>query len=58
MFQSASGQRRQDHKEAVRLARMSHHIPYGGIIVMGFVLFNLLSVVSSILAMSQANGMP
>jgi hypothetical protein len=58
MFDTASCQRQQDHKEAVRLARMSHHIPYGGIIVVSFVLFNLLSVVSSILAIGPANGMP
>jgi hypothetical protein len=52
------GQRSPNQREARRLARQSRHLPFASIVVGGFVLINLLSAISSILALGPANGMP
>ena len=48
---------RQDHQEAIRLARMCRHVPVWAFVIGAFALFNLASAVPSILAVSPMNGM-
>ena len=57
MFHTALNQSTQDHREAVRLARMCRHVPVWAIVIGSFALLNLASAVASILAVSPLNGM-
>ena len=56
MFRLSLDQSSQDHKEAVRLARMCRHVPVWAIVIGGFALLNLAAAVASILAVSPVNG--
>jgi hypothetical protein len=56
MFRTSLDESSQDHKEAVRLARMCRHVPVWAIVIGGFALLNLAAAVASILAVSPVNG--
>jgi hypothetical protein len=49
MSRTALNQISQDHQEAVRLSRMSRHVPVGAIVIVGFALLNIASAIASIL---------
>ena len=47
-----------DHKEALRLAWLSRHFPFGTIVVATLLAAGILSAILSILAVSPSNGIP